>query len=721
MDTRLQLQELAQGFAMVAIGKDFFRLLAQHLSKALEVDYVFIGELARAEDPNGQFLTIHEQTIRSILFWAHGEVIQDVQYPLVGSLCEYVVKEGVCAFPANVQQLFPHNQALKHFKVDSYVGVSLYNSSGHVAGLIYIMHTRPIEDISRTAALLKIVARRAELELDREQRERQLSEKNQQLQQTQAQLVELNEQLERRVGQRTEELQIANEQIKELLKREKAARIEADEGRKLVENLFMQAPVAIGIFRGAEFVVELANEALCNIWGCTKEEVLGKPMFEVFPQFIEQGFKERLTKVFNSGTTSIYNEIAVHIVREGKPELVYLKVVHQATRNPNGEITGVIIAATVVTNEVIARKQVEESEARALYLLDSMPQIAWTSQPDSYSINFFNKRWFDYTGLSKEQSLDLGWQQIVHPEDLPVVQEARAKSRKDGKAYEVENRYLRASDGTYRWHLSRVVPVLNDNNNIVLWVGTATDIQEQKIAQQKLEQTLSELHAKNFELDQFVYKTSHDLRAPLTSILGLINISKLEQDEITKMHYTDLIENRVHKLDNFIRSMLDYSRNTRTVRVVEQIDFKALLAECLTELAYMKNFIRVEVTMAVAGEVFYSDKFRLKIIFSNLISNAIKYQDLTKEQSKLNITIDVTQKQASLQFVDNGLGIEQPYLEKIFNMFFRATHQADGSGLGLYIVKQTVDVLQGSIQVESQIGQGTRFIIILSNPHPAEQ
>jgi signal transduction histidine kinase len=287
------------------------------------------------------------------------------------------------------------------------------------------------------------------------------------------------------------------------------------------------------------------------------------------------------------------------------------------------------------------------------------------------------------------------------------------EGRKANRPWEVENRYRRAADGMYRWHLSQAVPIHDEEGNVVLWVGTATDIHDQKTAQHALENTLKELHEKNFELDQFVYKTSHDLRAPLTTIMGLVSILKLEKNKATKTHYVDLIETRVNKLDLFIKSMLDYSRNTRTATHIENIAIADLLKECIAELEYMRHFERLRIELNIEETHICSDLFRLKIIFSNLISNAIKYQDFNKPESTLTIDTKSGEDQLVITFIDNGVGIDQAYQDRIFNMFFRAAEQSEGSGLGLYIVKQAASVLNGSIHLESEAGKGTRFTIIL--------
>ncbi len=214
-------------------------------------------------------------------------------------------------------------------------------------------------------------------------------------------------------------------------------------------------------------------------------------------------------------------------------------------------------------------------------------------------------------------------------------------------------------------------------------------------------------------MDQFVYKTSHDLRAPLTTILGLVNLFKEETQEATRLQYVDWIESRVQKMDSFIQSMLAYSRNSRATPTLEKIEWQELLEECLSELSSLPHFNCLKVSWQVVGEALYGDRFRLKIIFSNLISNAIKYQDLSKAESYLLISVSVTPLEVALSFEDNGIGIDPAYQKKIFDMFVRASEQSEGSGLGLYIVKQAVSALQGSLQLESKIGQGTTFRISL--------
>jgi PAS domain S-box-containing protein len=231
--------------------------------------------------------------------------------------------------------------------------------------------------------------------------------------------------------------------------------------------------------------------------------------------------------------------------------------------------------------------------------------------------------------------------------------------------------------------------------------------------ERELKSALHELSERNFELDQLMYKTSHDLRSPLSSIIGLINLANLDPDREALKEYLGKIEGRAKKLDEFIRSMLDYARVNRLEEEPEDINIDAFVRSCIAELEYMENFRKVQTRLSVRPQnlVFKSDKLRLKIIFSNIISNAYKYYN-GEADSYLKIEIELKEA-LTIRFEDNGIGIKEEYLPKIFNMFYRATDRSQGSGLGMYIVKQAVEKLKGTISLSSQYGAGTKIDITL--------
>lgn len=220
----------------------------------------------------------------------------------------------------------------------------------------------------------------------------------------------------------------------------------------------------------------------------------------------------------------------------------------------------------------------------------------------------------------------------------------------------------------------------------------------------------------NQELDSFVYSISHNLRAPLMSVLGLLDLAQNESNSTVIHQYHEMMKSSVCKLDDTLKEILEYSRNARQGLVVDQIFFEKTINDNFERMQFMPGYERIRKEIFIEGDSpFYSDRYRLSLILNNLISNAIKYSDPAKETSFINITIQVKPERAYLIFHDNGIGIENGYIQKVFNMFFRATEKNEGAGLGLYIVKEAVEKLGGTIDLESQMGEGTVFKIELPN------
>lgn len=200
------------------------------------------------------------------------------------------------------------------------------------------------------------------------------------------------------------------------------------------------------------------------------------------------------------------------------------------------------------------------------------------------------------------------------------------------------------------------------------------------------------------------------------SVLGLLDLAKNETDHETMQQYHEMMKSSVCKLDETLKEILEYSRNARQGLIVDAIDFQKLINDNFERMQFMPGYERIRKEIFVEGEShFYSDHFRLSLILNNLISNAIKYSDPAKEVSIIHITISQEPEKVSLTFKDNGIGIDSDYIQKVFNMFFRATSKNEGAGLGLYIVKEAVEKLMGTISLESQLGKGTIFKIELPN------
>ncbi len=230
-----------------------------------------------------------------------------------------------------------------------------------------------------------------------------------------------------------------------------------------------------------------------------------------------------------------------------------------------------------------------------------------------------------------------------------------------------------------------------------------------------LEIANQELSQRNLELDRFVYSASHDLGAPLKSLLGLISIAKMEGSITAINKYLGLMETSVKKLDDFIKEVINYSRNSRMELKYEPIDFKPFVNTLLEDHNYAENFGKITFIIEDRlGEPMVSDISRLKVILNNLISNAIKFQRTDSDEKPfVKISLEKNNQQYILIVEDNGRGIASEYQEAIFDMFFRATVEVQGSGLGLYILKETVQRLNSTYKVDSELGKGTRFTICI--------
>lgn len=215
------------------------------------------------------------------------------------------------------------------------------------------------------------------------------------------------------------------------------------------------------------------------------------------------------------------------------------------------------------------------------------------------------------------------------------------------------------------------------------------------------------------ELDKFVYSASHDLRAPLMSIMGLVNIAMMEEGGSQK-NYLELIKQSVLRLDAFILSIIDYYKNARGVPVVQPVDFNDLINEVKETIRFLPGFEKIEHTITVNQTgVFKSDIIKLRIILNNLITNAVKFKDPKKEAHTFTVNIDADDNICKIVISDNGIGIREKDIESIFKMFYRGSGNTSGSGIGLYIVREAIAKLNGSIDVRSVYGEGATFEITL--------
>lgn len=239
-------------------------------------------------------------------------------------------------------------------------------------------------------------------------------------------------------------------------------------------------------------------------------------------------------------------------------------------------------------------------------------------------------------------------------------------------------------------------------DNAVELYQSKTDIKEKNIALQKTNDALTRL----------VYSASHEMRAPLTNILGLVKIAQVEEDIQEMRSYFDIIETSVLQLDDFLRKLIGYYKNTRVENELNDIDFSALTDEIIEQTKFIDGAsnIRFEVSVSQSG-TFVSDATRIKMILMNLISNAIKFQKSDGNPGRIFITITSDEAQARIVLKDEGVGIEPEEQERIFSMFYKSMHPRSGTGIGLFIVKESIDKLKGKIFLNASGPEGTTFEI----------
>ncbi|GCC52348.1 hypothetical protein SanaruYs_25850 [Chryseotalea sanaruensis] len=245
---------------------------------------------------------------------------------------------------------------------------------------------------------------------------------------------------------------------------------------------------------------------------------------------------------------------------------------------------------------------------------------------------------------------------------------------------------------------------------------TALDISERVAFEQNLELKNQQLAKINHQMEKFLYSTSHDLRAPLTTIMGLVNLIRMDSKDNSLVEYADKIELSTHKLDKIIRDIISFSKTTYKNIHSEKIDFESLIWKIVNNHCGDDNFGKIRVQVSVVGSsLFYSDTDRIEIILDNLIRNAVQFVDINKAHSFINITTLVSADTVVVEIHDNGIGIARQYFESIFNMFYKATVHSKGAGLGLYIAKEGIEQLGGSISVNSEVGFGSLFKLSIPN------
>jgi PAS domain S-box-containing protein len=378
-------------------------------------------------------------------------------------------------------------------------------------------------------------------------------------------------------------------------------------------------------------------------------------------------------------------------------------------------VQGIVINFRDITERMEAELALKESEYKFRSLIKHSSD-AITVVNERFEVIFASDSLAAITGFSPEDVKGMTFADFAHPEDLEEVKayfndllHSHAESKK------IVYR-SRRKDGVYIWVERVAVNWLADPliNGIV---SNYRDVTDRRKYLEAIQASNVSLTKSNQELDRFVYSVSHDLRAPLASVLGILNIIDAEKSAPLIAEELGLIKDSVEKLDGFILDILDYSKNSRLVLKRQPINFKESVDVIVNNLKYMSDgAANTTIKSNVTGsDIFYSDQSRINIVLNNLISNAVRYHDIEKQQHIIEVSAYVTPENARIIISDNGIGIPNDKHEQIFEMFYRLSKKSVGSGLGLYIVKETVEKLNGVISLESTPQKGTAITVLIPN------
>jgi PAS domain S-box-containing protein len=394
--------------------------------------------------------------------------------------------------------------------------------------------------------------------------------------------------------------------------------------------------------------------------------------------------------------------------------ILLMRITPQLIMLPSGRKWKEMSLALKSLNESLEQKvqeRTQELEAlteRYRFMTNAIPEIVWTATPKG-EVDFFNQTWYTYTGLSEQESMNSGWSKRIHADDLPGVLEQWNKSLETGTLYEWKTR-MADSQGQYRWHLVRGLPMKNAQGEVTQWFGTGTDIHDQVVKTEELQRT-------NDELDNFVYTASHDLRTPILNIEGLVQLLKNKvpagtRDDVHNIYQR--LDKSVQQLKQTISGLADVTRIQREpVQGTHWINLPELIEEFKVnhDLLFEGTGAILETDLA-EEEICCISRKHMRSLLDNLLTNALKYRH-PQRTPHVQITSESVDEYYKLSIHDNGIGIAPEHKDKVFDMFKRFNSHSSGSGIGLYIVKKIIEKYDGRVQVDSAPEIGTTFTVWL--------
>ena len=504
----------------------------------------------------------------------------------------------------------------------------------------------------------------------------------------------------------------------EAAQKEKELRLAAEAQRQRFYGMLNDAPAAIAVLRGPEHVFEIVNSDYLRAVGRTsRESLVGKPIREALPEIRGQIYPDLLDQVYRTGESRFGRESHAKLDRrgDGKLEDRFFNFVYQPSRDAQGRVEGVFVHAVDVTDQVLARRRIEESETRFRQLADSMPQIVWAA--DSRGVfDYFNHRWREFVGVVWANGREPRWEDVLHADDQAAWSQCWSDAVRFLRQFQMECRLFDRASGSYRCHLARAVPSFE--NGTVRWYGTCTDIEEQKRSEEIIRQK-QRLESTGL----LAGGVAHDFNNLLTGVLG--NASLLLDDGSIPRQALPLLRDIVdaaERASDLTRQMLAYAGkgmfSFEPLDLSEQVRGMSQLL-----LAAVPKKVRLDLGLTGDLPLIHADVRQVHQVVMNLVVNAAEAIG-TDRAGLVTLTtsgevIDARptgnfapEPPAPGQYVvltvqDDGPGMAPDVLAKIFDPFF--TTKFMGRGLGLSAVLGIVRSHEGAMRVESAPGEGTVF------------
>jgi PAS domain S-box-containing protein len=503
---------------------------------------------------------------------------------------------------------------------------------------------------------------------------------------------------------------------------ERQAQEALEESESRLRAIFDQAGVGMAT-AGLDWKFEQVNKRFTEILGYSQEELVQMS----FMDFTHPDDADQTRTYVNQlleGKIPDYVFEKRYIRKDGR--IVWSRTSVALMRDASGSPKRFVGVIEDITQRKEAERALLESEQRFRQLADAMPQIVWAAKPDG-TLDYYNERWYEYTGFKRGKTGDDSWKPILHPDDVDRCTETWYEAVRSGQPYEIEYRFKDRMAGGYKWFLGKALPVQNEKGEIVRWFGTCTDIDAQKRSEEQKRQILESERAARMESeklgrlkDEFLATLSHELRTPLNAILGWAHLIRKDPQDVEKaLKGLEVIERSARTQAQLIADLLDMSRIiTGKLRLdIQPVELPLVVEAALDSIrpAAEAKGVRIVKLIEPVPELIRGDPARLQQVVWNLLSNAVKF---TPKDGKVEVVLNRVNSHVQILVRDTGKGIRPDFLPHLFERFRQedssASRDHGGLGIGLALVKQLVELHGGTVHATSAgEGKGATFLVEL--------